>query len=126
MALAGCLAGVPSSTIPRTPAEFREYMRAQLDGPEIGVTRPAREIAGVILEAPLPAPLRPMVPAHRLATACLLPPGLRAEYGLPWGPGRAAALALAASLLRVAAAPLLFAAERVSPPALVAAPLLSR
>jgi uncharacterized protein (DUF2236 family) len=69
----------------------------------------------VIFEADLPAPMRLLVPAHRLATAGLLPPRLREEYGLRWTPLHAAALPLAARSLRLAAAPVLFAASRVAP-----------
>ena len=115
MTLVARLFGVPPSTMPATLAEFREYLRAQLDGSEIVVTQPARQIAAVVLDPPLSAPLRPILRTHRLATAGLLPERLRAEYGLAWDRGRAAALSLAVSSLRVAGAPLVFAAERLLP-----------
>jgi uncharacterized protein (DUF2236 family) len=118
MALVGRLFGLPSSTIPATLADFRDYVREQLAGPEICVTGPAREVAAVILDAPLPAPLRVLIPAHRLATAALIPARLREEYGLPWSRGRALPLALAARSTRLLAGPLLHAAERVSSPSL--------
>jgi uncharacterized protein (DUF2236 family) len=44
--------GVPPTVIPRTFADFREYLAAQLGGPEIVVTAPARDVAGAILRAP--------------------------------------------------------------------------
>jgi uncharacterized protein (DUF2236 family) len=81
------------------------------------VTGPARDVAAVILEAPLPAPLRLIAPAHRLSTAALLPPRLRREYGLRSDAGRAIALKAAALSIRFAAVPLFLAAARVSPPA---------
>ncbi len=99
--------------IPRTLADFREYLAAQLAGPEILVTAPARDVAGAILRAPLPGPLRAAVPAHRLATAAFLPERLRDEYGLRWSGAHAAALELSARPL--AAMALLRAAERVAP-----------
>jgi len=86
------------------------------------VTTPARDVAEVILHAPLPAPLRLILPAHRLSTAALLPPRLRAEYGLRWDPGRALALQTAAQSVKFAAVPLFLAAERLSPPAFALAP----
>jgi len=118
MAHVARLFGLPVAAIPATFAYFREYVRAQLAGPEICVTAPAREVARVILEAPLPAPLRLLLPAHRLATAALLPARLREEYGLGWSRAHALPLALAAHPVRVLAVPLLHAAGRVSPPPL--------
>lgn len=107
--------GVPPTVIPRTLADFREYLAAQLGGPEIVVTAPARDVARAILRAPLPGPLRAAVPAHRLAAAGFLPDRLRVEYGLRWSPARASALELSARPLRLAAMALLRAAERIAP-----------
>jgi uncharacterized protein (DUF2236 family) len=118
MALVARLFGLPGTAIPAGLADFRDYLEAQLAGREICVTDPAREVATVILEAPLPAPLRVLVPAHRLATAALLPQSLREEYGLRWSRAHALPLALAARSLRVLAVPLLRTAGRVSPPKL--------
>jgi uncharacterized protein (DUF2236 family) len=118
MALVARLFGLPATNIPTRLADFRDYVDAQLSGPEICVTAPAREVATVILEAPLPAPLRVLVPAHRLATAALLPERLRQEYGLRWSRAHALPLALSARSLRVLAVPLLRTAGRVSPPRL--------
>ncbi len=118
MALVARLLGLPAVAIPAALADFREYLHAQLAGPEICVTAPAREVAAVILEAPLPAPLRLLAPAHRLATTALLPARLREEYGLGWSRAHALPLALATRPLRLLAGPLLQAAGRVAPPAL--------
>ena len=118
MSLVACIFGTPGSVIPRTLADFREYFDAQLAGREICVTAPAREVAAVILQAPLPVPLRMLVPAHRLATAALLPERLRVEYGLRWSRAHALPLVLASRSLRVLAVPLLRTAGRVSPPKL--------
>jgi uncharacterized protein (DUF2236 family) len=114
MAIVAGLFGLPRSAIPTTLADFREYVHAQLAGPEITVTAPAREVASVILEARMPAPLRPLVPVHRLATAALLPPRLREEYGLGWSRAHAMRLALTAPSLRVLAVPLFHLAGRLS------------
>jgi uncharacterized protein (DUF2236 family) len=81
------------------------------------VTRAARDVASVILQAPLPAPLRLLAPAHRLSTAGLLPPKLREEYGLRWTTLHAHALPLAARSLQLSATPLLRIASKVAPPA---------
>ena len=118
MALVAGFFGLPRTTVPASLADFGDYLDAQLTRPEICVTTPAREVATVILEAPLPAPLRLLVPAHRLATAALLPQSVREEFGLRWSRAHALPLALAARSLRVLAVPLLRTAGRVSPPKL--------
>jgi uncharacterized protein (DUF2236 family) len=66
----------------------------------------------------LPAPLRVIAPAHRLSTAALLPPRLREEYGLGWDVRKALALRGGAHSIRLAAAPLLLVATRLSAPKL--------
>jgi uncharacterized protein (DUF2236 family) len=114
MALVAQVFGLPRSAIPATLADFREYLRDCLAGPEICVTAPARDVAEVILEAPLPTPLRVLAPLHRLATAALLPTRLRDEYGLDWSRAHAMQLALAAPSLRVLAVPLFRLAGRHS------------
>jgi hypothetical protein len=86
MTLVAHLFGVPASVVLPTLADFHEYWAAQLAGNTLTVTAPAREVAAVILEAALPARMRLIIPAHRLATAGLLPPRLREEYGLGWNP----------------------------------------
>ena len=65
MTLVARIFGTPAGAIPATLADFEEYFAAQIAGETIAVTEPAREIARVILRAPLPVPLRMIVPAHR-------------------------------------------------------------
>jgi uncharacterized protein (DUF2236 family) len=115
MAVVARLFGAPASVIPRSLTDFREYFSAQVASDTIAVTAPAREVAEVILQAPLPAPMKVLIPAHRLATAGLLPPRLRAEYGLRWSPLRAFALPLAAQSVRLTTTPVLRAASRLTP-----------
>jgi uncharacterized protein (DUF2236 family) len=115
MSLVAQLFGAPASILPRTLSDFREYFAAQITSETVTVTPPAREVAEVILRAPLPAPLRVLVPAHRLATAGLLPPRLRAEYGLSWSPLRSLALPFAARSVRLTTTPVLLAASRLTP-----------
>jgi uncharacterized protein (DUF2236 family) len=114
MAVVARLFGTPASVLPRSLAEFRDYFAAQIAGETISVTAPAREVAAAIVEAPLPGPIRVLVPAHRLATAGLLPPRLRDEYGLRWSPLHELALPLAARSLRLTT-PALIAASRFAP-----------
>jgi uncharacterized protein (DUF2236 family) len=117
MALVARIFGTPASVIPGSLDEFREYFRVELESGAICVTRPACEVASVILEAQLPAPLRLLAPAHRVSTAGLLPPKLREDYGLRWTPLHELALPLAARTLHLSAAPLLRMASKLAPPA---------
>lgn len=115
MAVVARLFGTPASVIPPSLAEFRDYVEAQLASPVICVTEPAREVAAAIHAVPLPAPLRIMLPAYRLAMAGLLPPDLRAGYGLSFGLVHEAALAVAARGLRAVATPAFRAAQWIAP-----------
>ena len=121
MALVARLFGTPVEVIPPTLAEFRDYFSAQIEGDTIAVTAPAQAIARVILRAPLPAPMRVLAPAHRLATAAQLPPRLRREYGLQWTPLRSPLLSVAGHSLRLGCWPLLQIAGRVGGPRAAAA-----
>jgi uncharacterized protein (DUF2236 family) len=116
MALVARLFGTPVSVIPPLLADFRDYFAAQIASATITVTAPAREVAAVILDAPLPAPIRVLVPAHRLSTAGLLPARLRQEYGLRWSPLHELALPLAARSVKLTTTPVLIAASRLTPP----------
>jgi uncharacterized protein (DUF2236 family) len=115
MALVARLFGTPATVIPRSLADFRDYFAAQLEGDTITVTPPARDVAVVILEASVPAPMRVLVPAHRLATAGLLPPRLRGEYVLRWSPFHELALPVAAQAVRFTTTPALIGASRLTP-----------
>lgn len=117
MATVARLFGTPAAVIPTRLADFREYVRARVAGPDLCVTDPAREVAAVVLAARLPLPLRLIRPAHRLSCAALLPTRLREEYGLGWSRPHAAVLGLEAGWLRLAATPLFVAAAHTSPSA---------
>jgi uncharacterized protein (DUF2236 family) len=116
MATVARIFGTPADVIPPTLAEFRAYFEAQLAGQEIAVTEPARRIARMILQAPLPAPMRLLAPAHRLATAAQLPPRIRYEYGLRWTPFHAPLLSAAGHSVRFGSWPILRVAGRIRPP----------
>lgn len=121
MAVVARLFGTPDSVLPPTLNDFREYWTAELASETITVTEPGREIADVILRAPLPPLMRLLAPAHRLATVALLPPRLREEYGLRWGPLHQLALAGAARSLKATAWPVLLVSSKLSPPVRAAA-----
>jgi len=113
MRLVARIFGAPAEVLPKSYSEFVEYWDSQLRSDTITVTQPARAVAEVILAAPLPVPLRLLAPAHRLATARLLPPRLRTEYDLPWTPLHQLALPLAGASVRYGTAPILSVVERL-------------
>jgi uncharacterized protein (DUF2236 family) len=113
MTLVARLFGTPAGHLPNSYSEFVAYWDSQLSSETITVTPPARAVAEVILAAPLPAPLRLLAPAHRLATANLLPPQLRDEYDLRWTPLHDLALPLASASVRYGTAPILSVVGRL-------------
>ena len=113
MNLVARIFGTPADALPGSYREFRAYFDAQLRSDAITVTRPAREVADVILAAPLPAPLKLLAPAHRLATARILPAELRSQYGLRWTPLHDLALPLAGATVRYTTVPILSIVQRV-------------
>ena len=121
MNLVARLFGTPADVLPRSYRDFRAYFDAQLSSDTLTVTPPARAVASVILAAPLPAPLRLLAPAHRLASTCLLPQRLREEYGLRWSPFHELALPLAGRTVRYGTAPVLTLAARLPTPKTLAA-----
>jgi len=121
MNLVARLFGTPADVLPRSYRDFRAYFDAQLCSDTITVTTPARAVASVILAAPLPAPLRLLAPAHRLASAYLLPQRLRGEYGLRWSPLHELALPLAGRTVRYGTAPVLTLAAHLPTPKILAA-----
>jgi uncharacterized protein (DUF2236 family) len=78
------LFGIPDAAMPADYAGFRAYMAEMLTSGDIAVGRPARELAGFVLAAPTPA-LSPVMDWYRVVTAGLLPPPLRAGFGLRFG-----------------------------------------
>lgn len=121
MNLVAQLFGTPADVLPRSYREFRGYFDRQVASDAITATRPARRVASIILAAALPLPLRLLAPAHRLATAYILPPRLRREYGLRWTPVHDMALPLAGSTVRYGTAPVLSLAAHFPTPRTLAA-----
>jgi uncharacterized protein (DUF2236 family) len=116
MAVMAELFGTPRDVLPPTYSDFCDYFDAQLRSDAITVTEPAREVAAVILASPLPAPLRLLVPAHRLATARILPERVRRAYGLRWTPLHDVALPFASRAVRYGTLPALAVASRINVP----------
>jgi uncharacterized protein (DUF2236 family) len=120
MNLVARLFGTPADALPHTYDQFQAYFDAELRSERITVTEPARRVAEVILSAPLPAPLRLLAPAHRVATARILPARLRRQYDLRWTALHDLALPLAGASVRYTTTPILNILERVHRPKLAA------
>jgi uncharacterized protein (DUF2236 family) len=75
------LLGMPADIAPRTLGELREYFRG-VEG--LQVTPGARESMRLIMNPPLPFPLRPLWVLPAGAAVASLPRFARRMYGLPW------------------------------------------
>ncbi len=84
----GSFLGVPQELLPGSYGEFTRYL-ASMDNAVLEVGPRARGLAAEILSASVRGVPRPLLPGAGLLagvlTAGLLPPGLRADYGLRWG-----------------------------------------
>jgi uncharacterized protein (DUF2236 family) len=93
--------GIPRGHLPRDVAALRGYLDRMLRSGEIAVGDTARRLAAAVIAPPLPPPARPLFALGRLLTAGLLPPPVRAAYGLSWSPARERVLGLAALGVRL-------------------------
>jgi uncharacterized protein (DUF2236 family) len=78
------LFAIPPGGLPRTAAQLEAYLDARLASGEIEVTDTARLLASEILDPPAPLAARPILALGRLPAVGLLPPAVRAGYGLSW------------------------------------------
>ena len=92
--------GIPSGRLPRTERELREYLDTMLAGGSIEVTDTARRLSREIIKPPAPVVVRPALWLAALPAVGLLPPAIRAAYGLPWDGRRACALRILAAVTR--------------------------
>jgi uncharacterized protein (DUF2236 family) len=93
----GELLGIPHERFPATLSDFDVYLDQMMSAGPVRVGRVALELAGQVLRPRvrlLPGPV--MVP-FEVVTAGLLPPALRSQYGLAWGPRQQRAFRLAVS-----------------------------
>ncbi len=91
---------IPAGRLPRTEAALRDYVEAMLAGDTLEVTDTARALAREVLAPPVPYLLRPALRLAALPAVGLLPPAIRAGYGLPWDARHARALAVVAAVSR--------------------------
>ncbi len=111
------LFGVPPAALPPTLEAFERYVARQVATLEVSddARRIARAIFAPSLRSPSTLWLAPALLLAREATAGLLPPRLRDQYGLRWGPTRERVLAATARSSR-ALLPRIPRAWRAPPP----------
>jgi uncharacterized protein (DUF2236 family) len=85
--LLGTLLGIPPDRFPDKHSDFEAYLDQMMsvDGP-VRVDARALELAAQILRPPLRLLPGPAMLPLNVVTTGLLPPALREQYRLPWGP----------------------------------------
>src|SRR4029450_1098834 len=94
------LLGIPAGRLPRTEAQLREYLGTMLASGAIEVTDTARRLSRAVLEPPVPGVLRPAFRLAALPAVGLLPPSIRAAYGLRWTQSQARVLDVLSAVSR--------------------------
>jgi uncharacterized protein (DUF2236 family) len=85
----GEMFGVPRDKQPPALPEFWAYYNGMLESDALAVTPVLEAVAESVMRPPgLPFAGRPLFDAINLGTVGLLPPRLREELGLAWGPRR--------------------------------------
>lgn len=97
----GPLLRLPAEMMPATRAELDRYMQSMYASGQVAVGATARRLLRTLLAArPLPLVPRPALTALHLPTVGLLPPAIRAAYGLRWTERHARALTLTSDACR--------------------------
>jgi uncharacterized protein (DUF2236 family) len=97
--LLGELLGIPRDRFPVTLRDFDDYMDAMMGSGPVHVDQRARDLARLVLRPRLRMLPGPAMIPFEVVTAGLLPPVLRAQYGLAWGAGQQRAFRLAVRTL---------------------------
>src|ERR687890_352392 len=85
--------GLRDADMPDKIEDFERYMRSMVEGDDLFVTPPARELAlEIVMRPPVPLHTRPMLEVANFVTVGLLPARVRRLYGLSWDPARAPVL----------------------------------
>jgi uncharacterized protein (DUF2236 family) len=84
--LAG-LFGLAEADMPQSRAALHDYVEQMVGSGQLWVTPEARELGRrIVLRPPVPLVARPLRELANFVTVGLLPPTLRAQYGLGWDP----------------------------------------
>ena len=95
------LFGIPEHVVPSTLDGFEAYVDDMIRGDVLTVGAAARDIAASILRPPVPLPVMPVFHAASFFAVGLLPPILRARFGLNWSAGQERVLKMLAAASRV-------------------------
>ncbi len=82
------LFGIPGSLVPKDAERFRAYVHEMTEHGPVRVSATARELAASILNPAVPLAYSWAFRLLNFVTTGLLPPKLRAGFGLPWSPAR--------------------------------------
>ncbi len=96
--LFAALFAIPQGALPQSWADFADYFDAMLRSDSIGVSDGARDIAAQLFSGG--ATRWRVPPWYRGLTTRLLPPRLRQEFGLPYGPSEQRSAERALTLFR--------------------------
>jgi uncharacterized protein (DUF2236 family) len=97
----GAIFGLDARDSPDTIEDLDSYVRAMVGGPDLHVGADTRRLAiAAALRLAVTTRERPLRAVIRLVTVGLLPPALRAKYGLSWGPARESLLRTGAWCVR--------------------------
>jgi uncharacterized protein (DUF2236 family) len=100
--------GLRDADMPAEIEDFERYMTAMVEGDDLFVTPPARELAlQIVMRPPVPLHARPMLEVANFVTVGLLPARVRRLYGLSWDPARALVLRGGAEYAKRVVVPLL-------------------
>jgi uncharacterized protein (DUF2236 family) len=116
--LLGEILGIARENFPATHLDFNEYVEAMISGGPVRVESQALDLSRLVTRPRLRLVPGPTMIPFEVVTAGLLPPALREQYGLPWGPAQQRVFRL-----MVIAVPRLVA---VTPPVLRVWPLPGR
>lgn len=103
----GMLLGMPSSSIPKTEPELRDYVKGRLSDGSLYISESVRDRSkAIIFEPPFTGltklALTPLTEIIKLSTVGFLPPEIRELYGFSWDPVREAALSSSSLQIKVA------------------------
>ena len=110
--------GLTGAQMPDSIEDFGAYMHDMLTGDQLQVTDAARELGiRIVMQPPVPLPVRPLLELANFITVGLLPRRLRRGYGLRWDPARELVLRSGAEYTRRVLVPLLPGRVRYTPAA---------
>jgi len=97
--LLGELLGIPHERFPTTVADFDAYVEQMVSTGPVRVDARARELAAQVMRPRARLLRGPVMLPLNVVTTGLLPPALREQYGLAWGPRQQRAYRIAIAVV---------------------------